>query len=143
MTRTLSLDVGDRRIGVALSDPEGILASPYIIIERKSDKEDIEAILRITEQERVGRIIIGLPRSLSGELGEQAGKVKAFADMLGNSVPVPVEMRDERLSTVSARRLMREAGTRKRSGKKRRGERDDAIAAAVILQDYLDEVRRG
>lgn len=120
-----------------MSDPEGILASPFKVLERKSGKEDIEAILQIIERERIGRVIIGLPRSLSGKLSEQAHKVESFAGVLKNSTHVPVEMRDERLSTVEAKRLMKESG-----GKRKERERhDDAIAAAVILQDYLDELR--
>ncbi len=119
-----------------MSDPEGILASPHSIIERKTDKEDVETILQIIEHEGVGKVLVGLPRLLSGRLSEQAHKVEAFIETLKNSVRVPVEMRDERLSTVEANRLIRESGKRKR-----REAHDDAFAAAVILQGYLDEVR--
>ena len=136
MTRSLGLDIGDKRIGVALSDPQGILASPLTIIDRTGETADFEAIIDIVGQQQVGRIIVGLPRSMNGSLGMQAEKVKAFVGQLCGHIEIPLEFRDERLSTVSARRLMREAG----GGKKRKEKaRDDAIAAAIILQGYLDE----
>ncbi|MFH1639545.1 MAG: Holliday junction resolvase RuvX [Chloroflexota bacterium] len=137
MKRFLALDIGDMRIGVAMSDPEGILASPFIIMERIDETKDIEGISRIITEKDVGRVIVGLPRSLSGALGAQAAKVKKFTGKLQGLVDVPVEFRDERLTTVTAQRLMREARTKKSPRKKR----DDAIAAAVLLQSYLDEVR--
>lgn len=117
---------------MAMSDPGGILASPLTIIERRDEVADIEAIHDIVRQNRVALIVIGLPRSMAGGLGPQAEKVKAFTEALAEHIQVPLEFRDERLSTVSARRIMREV-------KKTRGTRDDAIAAAVILQGYLDE----
>ncbi len=137
MTRTMGLDVGDRRIGVALSDPTGMLASPHTIIERQDELKDIEAILAIVSQNQVQRIIIGLPRSMSGNIGAQAEKVIAFAKALSNSTKVPTEFRDERLTTKEAQRLM-QANESKKGRKKGR---DDAIAAALILQGYLDEIR--
>ena len=135
MTRSLGLDIGDKRVGVALSDPQGILASPLTIIHRQDEAADFEAVVNIISQHQVGRIIVGLPRSMDGTLGKQAEKVKAFVDRLISHIKVPLEFRDERLSTVSARRLMREAGAKKTRGKAY----DDAAAAAVILQGYLDE----
>lgn len=135
--RILALDVGDRRIGVALSDPLGILASPLTIIERRDEAVDIAAIGALVSEHKVGRVIAGMPLSLAGESGMQAGKVKAFLDKLAPSLDVPLETRDERFSTLTARELMLEAGAK---GKKRR-KPDDAAAAAVILQSYLDEHR--
>ena len=123
--RSLALDVGDKRIGVALSDPLGVLASPLTIIDRADEVTDIAAIVKIIEQHRVGSVIVGLPLSPDGGLGSQAEELRL-------SVAVPIEYRDERLSTVTARRLMR-------SAKKDRKARDDAMAAMVILQSYLDE----
>jgi len=133
--RYLGLDIGDRWIGVALSDPLGKLASPLTIIKRQDDLADLEAITRIIDQHDVKRVIVGLPRSLDGSLGVQAEKVEAFTQQLRRKTEVPVEFRDERLTTVSARRLMREANTKKT----RKETRDDAIAAALILQGFLDE----
>ena len=128
----MSLDVGDKRIGVALSDPYGILASPLTIISRQNEAVDIESIIHIVSQRQVGLIIVGLPRSMNGSLNKQAEKVKAFTQNLGKQSRVPIELRDERLSTVSARRLMQDA-------RNKRARHDDAIAAAIILQGYLDE----
>ena len=138
--RILGLDFGDRRIGVAMSDPEGILATPLTIIERTSDEADVKSIADIMIGEHVGKIIAGLPRSMRGDEGIQAEKVKSFADKLSRMINAPLEYRDERFSTVSAGRLMREARTKKPS-KDSKKVYDDAVAAAVILQDYLDEVR--
>jgi putative Holliday junction resolvase len=132
ITRTLGLDVGDRRIGVALSDPQGVLASPLTIISCRNETADIEAVASIISQHQVERVIVGLPRSLNGSLGKQAEKVKAFVQSLSSQIKIPVEFRDERLSSVSARRLIQDAG-------RKRVRHDDAIAAALILQTYLDE----
>jgi len=131
----LGLDIGDKRIGVALSDPGGVLASPLVIIERKDAELDIRAITDIVDQHQVGQIVVGFPRSMDGSTGGQAGKTKDFTQRLSSHTDVPVVFRDERLTTVSARRLKREAGTRKTRHKVRY----DAMAAAIILQDYLDE----
>jgi len=131
------LDIGDKRIGVALSDTLGILASPLTIIDRKEEKQDIEAIINIVNQHQVKQVIVGLPRSLDGSIGGQAEKVIAFINYFRKYTQVPVEFRDERLTTVSARRLMREAKPKHTRMKAR----DDAVAAALILQGYLDENR--
>jgi len=138
-TRCLGLDIGDKRIGVALSDPHGVLASPFTIIDRRGGMADIGAIIDIISQHQVGQIVVGLPRSMDGSLGKQAEKVKAFVDKLCSHTRVPLEFRDERLSTVLAKRLMRAGSAKKRRGKAR----DDAAAAAIILQGYLDEEHRG
>lgn len=134
MTRCLGLDFGDKRIGVALSDAEGILASPLTIIDIRSRKTIIEAIVDIVEKNQVGKIIIGLPRMMDGIIGEQAKKTQVFAEELICHIEVPVEFRDERLSTVSAKRMMQSV---RKAGKVRH----DSIAAALILQSYLDESR--
>ncbi len=135
ITRSLGLDIGDKRIGVALSDPMAVLASPLTIINRQDDLADPEAITGIINQYSVERVIVGLPRSMDGSIGKQAEKVLAFTRKLRQHTKVPVEFRDERLTTVSARRLMRASYTKRA----RKESRDDAIAAAIILQAYLDE----
>lgn len=117
---------------MALSDPGGILATPLTIIERQDEETDITAIHDIITRNQVGRIIVGLPRSMEGATGKQARKVEAFVGELTKRIKVPLEFRDERLTTVSARRLMKESGKKKEA-------RDDAFAAALILQGYLDE----
>lgn len=132
--RVLGLDIGDRRIGVAISDPVGIIASPLTIVSGEDIPLAVRAIIEIAVSREAGRIVVGLPRSMDGTLGPQAIKVQAFVDELRKQTALPVEVRDERLSTVQARRLMHDSGRR---GKKKIF--DDAAAAAVILQSYLDE----
>jgi len=128
----LGLDIGDRWIGVAMSDPQGILASPLTIINRTDEQSAVNAIITIIEQNQVGVVVAGLPISMNGSIGSQAEKVQDFIRELSQHTEVPIEFRDERLTTVSARKLMKM--TRK-GGKVR----DDAMAAALILQAYLDE----
>ena len=135
--RSLGLDIGDKRIGVALSDPIGILATPLTIINCRDETADIEAIINIIIQREVGQVIVGLPRSMDGSLGQQAEKVKTFTQKLCNRTEVPIEFRDERLTTVLAKRLKQAVN----APKTREKVRYDAIAAALILQGYLDEAR--
>src|SRR5512139_1773089 len=134
--RSLGLDIGDRRVGVAISDALGMLARPLTVVERRSDEADVAAILALVKEHDVQQIVAGLPRTLAGSLGSQAEKAEAFAAKLRSSSPVPVLLRDERLSTVSARRLLQESG--QRPAQKAKG-RLDAAAAAIILQGFLDE----
>lgn len=136
MGRALGLDVGDRRIGLALSDSGGILASPLTIIEHTTVTADIEAILKIAKEREVERIIVGLPRLMNGDIGPQAKKVQIFAEAMRSKTAIPLEFRDERLTTVTAVRLKQETSSKK----KKRNLRYDAMAAAVILQDYLEEM---
>ena len=96
---------------------------------------DVAVITDIISQHQIKKVIVGLPRSMDGSLGKQAEKVKAFTQKLCSHTEVPVEFRDERLTTVSAKRLMRAANTKRA----KRKTRYDAIAAALILQGYLDE----
>ncbi|MBT9149631.1 MAG: Holliday junction resolvase RuvX [Dehalococcoidia bacterium] len=132
--RFLGLDVGDKRIGVAMSDPLGILASALTLIEGKSDSAALEAILDLVEKNEVGCVVVGLPRSMDGSVGKQAARVDAFVKELSKLTDVPIKMWDERLSTIAADRLLRDAGRDRHQIKNRR----DAVAAAVILQGYLD-----
>ncbi len=137
--RTLGLDIGDKRIGVAISDPEEILASPLATITREDDKKAIDDIIKLVDQNNVERIVVGLPYSLDGSIGGQANKVMDFAERLSKHTRASMEMWDERLSTVAVERLLREAGKKKAKNKKR--ERRDAAAAAFILQGYLDSLK--
>ena len=130
----MGLDVGDSRVGVALSDPLGIMASPLTIISRQNDGTDIAAVLDIVRKNDVIRIIIGLPLSMDGTLGAQAEKVKDFTAILQHHTDLPIEFRDERLSTVVAKRIVQSVR------KTNRGTRYDAAAAALILQSYLDDI---
>ena len=134
----MALDVGDRRIGVALSDPTGMLATPVTAIDRVAAKpSDIDEILRIAREQGAEAIIVGLPLSLSGAEGDQAKSVRAFISDLSARTGLPVDTVDERYSTVQARRMLHETGARR---SRDRG-RVDASAAAVILQAYLDAQR--
>ena len=134
----MALDVGDRRIGVALSDPTGMLATPLIAVDRVAAKpSDIDQILRIASEHDAESIIVGLPLSLSGAEGDQAKGVRAFISDLSARAALPIDTVDERYSTVQARRMMRESG----AGRSRDRGRVDASAAAVILQAYLDARR--
>ncbi len=137
VTRVLGIDAGDKRIGIALSDPEEILASPLTIINTTDEESDIAAILDIIREYEIGKIIAGIPMSLNGSIGPQAEKVRSFIEKLRSRTEVPIEYRDERLTTVSAMRFARGVAQQRR-GKK---ERYDDRAAALILQGYLDEHR--
>lgn len=135
--RILSLDVGEKRIGVAMSDPMGILASPLTQINVTGTKAAIEDILELVRQHEVERIIAGLPYSVDGSLGPQAQKVRSFLQKLSENLDIPIETWDERYTTVAAEGKMVEAGIRK----DRRKKQIDAAAATIILQEYLDTVR--
>jgi putative Holliday junction resolvase len=135
--RVMALDIGDRRIGIALSDPGQILARGLEVLRRRSRESDMAAIASLVEEHEVEKIIVGHPRRLNGTVGEQARKVEAYARALQEAVEIPVILWDERFSTLRAQKAMIEAGRRRRERKRRL----DAVAAAVILQDYLDSLR--
>jgi putative Holliday junction resolvase len=138
----LGLDPGDARIGVARSDPSGLLATPIETVQRGRGDLARIAELIVEEQdgdpERVVELVVGLPRSLSGREGPAAVKVREWAGRLARAVaPIPVRLADERLTTVSAEAMLRDRG---RSGAERRAVVDQA-AAVVILQHVLDTER--
>ena len=130
----LGLDVGEKRIGVALA--EGSIAIPLTVIKRVEDAADLQRVISLAHEHNVDIIVVGLPFSMDGSIGAQAEGVLEFAGALGQVTDIPVDTYDERLSTVEADRLMREAGTKR--GKRK--ENLDALAAAVILQDYIDRM---
>ena len=132
--RTLGLDIGEKRIGVALSDSEGILATALTVIERKSDDTALKNIIALAEEHEVERIVVGLPISLDGSVGPQAQRVQSFADALNERTELPVVTWDERFSTSDAERVLMEAGLKRDKRKKRL----DSVAAAFILQGYID-----
>jgi putative Holliday junction resolvase len=133
----LGLDIGDKRIGVAISDPEEILASPLAIITREDDKKAIADIIELVDRHGVARIVVGMPYSLDGSIGGQANKVIDFAERLSKHTRASMKTWDERLSTVAVERLLREAGSKKAGKRTKR----DAAAAAFILQGYLDSLK--
>ena len=137
--RVVGLDLGSRRIGVAVSDPSGIIASPHSVIERSGDvNADHEAIAALVAEEMADRVVVGLPISMGGGMGPAARAATAEAEALATVLPVPVETFDERLTTVAADRLL--LAGRVRGGARRRVV--DKIAAAVILQGWLERQAR-
>jgi putative holliday junction resolvase len=132
--RSLCLDVGERRVGVALSDAAGWLASPLATVERREAQRDFARIAALVQEHAAERVVIGLPRSLDGSIGPQARRVQRWAGRLQAHLAVPMVYWDERYSTAEAARLLAALPPRRRPG-------IDAAAAAVILQDYLDAGR--
>ncbi len=138
--RILGLDAGDRRIGVAISDPDRHFALPLRSIERNG--HEFDAIGSLVRDEEVTEVVVGLPLSLSGESGKQAQSATAFADDLAARLQLPVHLWDERLSTQEAIR-MGQGERRGGRGSRQRGPQIDvdAMAASIILQAYLDRQR--
>ena len=131
--RILGLDVGDVRIGIAVSDETRLIATPHSVYTRVGWGPDVKHIQRIYAEARGALVVCGLPRNMDGSVGFQAEKVMAFAEQL-RKAGLPVVFQDERLSTVSAHQALIEGGMRRDS---RKGT-VDKVAAAVILQSYLD-----
>jgi putative Holliday junction resolvase len=131
----LGLDLGQSRIGVAISDPERRVAVPIGTI-RTGAPADVKAIAAIVREEGISQIVVGHPISLSGRKGEAADHAERFAQALNDFLHVPVVLRDERFTTVQAERQLGQAGVRGRA----RREVVDQTAATIILQDYLDSV---
>lgn len=130
----MALDIGDKRIGVAVGESTIGLALPLTTISRTSQAQDIEAVLSIVTEKHITTIVIGIPFSLSGQIGSQAKKVTYFAKLLGNHTLVPIKTVDERYSTVQAKKLITESGGKTTRDKSR----IDAAAATVFLQSYMD-----
>ena len=136
--RVLGLDVGDRRIGVALSDSLGLTAQPLAVLQRHGAAKDVEAVRALVTQHEVGVIIVGLPLTMQGISGPQADKVTAFSAALRRRVAVPVKFIDERLTTVQGERALLETGASRR----KRKQIIDQVAAQLILQQFLDTHRQ-
>ncbi len=132
--RSLALDPGSARLGLALSDAGGCLALPLEILPRDPADAWLERLARIIRERGVELLVVGMPLTLSGERGPAAEQTEALVTRLREALPVPVETWDERLSSAQVEREMRDAGL---SSRERRGA-VDACAAAVILQSYLD-----
>jgi putative Holliday junction resolvase len=133
MARLLGLDIGERRIGVAVSDPTQTVARPLTTIVRASRQEDFEAVEGLVQKHEAEGIIVGLPISLDGTEGPQARQTRRYAERLSAAVSVPIEYWDERYSSATAAEILQSRGR----GRHTRGE-IDATAAAVILQSYLN-----
>lgn len=129
----MALDVGNKRIGVALSDELQILAQPLYTIHRKGIERDIEEIVKIINDNNVEEVIVGLPKNMDGTTGFQGEKSIKFAEVLRQSTDRPLIMWDERMTTISARRIMIENDVKQKDKKNL----VDTIAAVVILETYL------
>ncbi len=137
--RVVGLDLGARRIGVAVSDSGGVLATPYTVIPRSGDEvADRARIADVVRELAAEAVVVGLPLSLDGSVGPAATAAEAEAVALGQVLDVPVECHDERLSTVSAERSLAASGVK---GAARRRKVVDQVAAAVLLQSWLDSRR--
>ena len=137
MSIILGLDIGDARTGVAISDELGIAAHPLCTIHRKSRKAVLAELQELVTAHKVERIVVGLPLQLDGETGTQARKVKRFAERLEQQVNLPIVFWDESFTTFEAAQILR--GTKKR--RKKRKQVIDQVAAVLILEGYLEELR--
>jgi putative Holliday junction resolvase len=135
--RVLALDVGERRIGVAVSDISRVLASPYTTLHATPVAVFFKKIQHIIASEEIVHVVVGLPISLSGHEGPQALRIRQFIDTLAQHVSLPITTCDERYTSAAAERLMIEAGLRP----EQRKARIDEVAASIILQDWLDTQR--
>jgi putative Holliday junction resolvase len=134
MSILLGLDIGDTRIGVAISDDLGVAAHPLCTLTRKNRQVDLIVISDLVSIHGVERVIIGLPISLDGSLGGQAEKVQKFAKRLEHAIDVPIEFQDERFTTAEAEEILRELN---KDARKQKGLIDE-VAAVLILKDYLN-----
>lgn len=134
MGRVLGLDVGERRIGVALSDPLGLTAQRLTLIVRHELARDVEAVAAVANEHEVDAVVVGLPLTLQGQRGEQAHRVLGFVEALRGKLNCPVRLWDERLTTVQGERALLETGASRRQRKRL----IDQVAAQLILQAYLD-----
>ena len=130
----MALDLGEKRIGIALSDPTRTIAAPYAVIGRKSRAEDVARYAQLIAERKVTLLVIGLPITLAGEEGQRAAWVRNYAATLAEQLPVPILFHDESLTTIEAETSLRAQGKRGRKVK----EQVDAVAAAIILQSWLD-----
>jgi putative holliday junction resolvase len=135
--RVLGLDIGARRIGVAVSDPDGRVATPLKVLDARTLPGDMTPLRRIVEDYEVGLLVAGLPLTLAGEEGPQASEVRDRAEELARALRLPLELWDERLTTTEAARTMAASGVSARESKAA----VDMVAAALILQGFLDSRR--
>jgi putative Holliday junction resolvase len=134
--RILGLDIGDRTIGIAISDPLGFTAQGITTIRRKNITIDMDELLKICKEYSVETIVAGLPKNMNGTVGPQSEKVLAFCEILKEKIDIPIKMWDERLTTVAAHKAMLEADLSRAKRKKL----VDKVAATYILQGYLDSL---
>ncbi len=131
--KILSVDFGDARTGLAACDPQEMLASPVGVIHSYHMEQTATEVVKAAQDCNAELVIVGYPRNMNGTVGERAEKCAAFAEMLKAQLPIPVELWDERVTTVQAHKIMNATNTR---GKKRK-DTVDAVAAVLILENYL------
>lgn len=136
--RVMAIDYGDARTGIAFSDPTGTLVGDSYVIKSYSLEKTLENICAAIADKQPDVIVVGYPKNMNGTVGPRAEKSAVFADALREKTTVPVVLRDERLTTVDAHRILSDVG---KSGKKRK-ETVDAVAASLILENYLSELKR-
>jgi putative Holliday junction resolvase len=136
--RVMALDVGGRRIGVALSDTTRVLASPLTTLRAEPRDRVLSEIAALVQRHEVVEVVVGLPLTLSGEIGPQAHLIQLFVERLKGVLTAPIHMLDERLTTVAAERMMLDLGIKP----EQRKARIDEVAASIILQDFLDSTRQ-
>ena len=136
--RVLGLDLGTTRIGVALSDPTGMFASPLSVVQCRGRANDLARLKEVVESSEAEQVVIGMPTTLRGEQGLAAQQAEEFARELAEQLDVPVTTWDERMTTVVAERALIAAGERRETRRDKR----DKVAAAVMLQSYLDAQRQ-
>jgi putative Holliday junction resolvase len=134
MERILGLDVGDKTIGVAVSDPLGLTAQGVTTIKRVGKKKDYQAIQDLIKEYQVKKVVVGLPKNMNNTLGPQGEKVIKFAEKIKNKFKIDLIYIDERMTTMSAERILIEGDVRRENRKKY----IDKLAATYILQTYLD-----
>ncbi len=138
-TRFLGVDYGSVRIGLSLSDPMKIIAQGYTTIQ--NDERSVDSILEIIREQNIEKIIVGKPLNLKGEMGSKAEEVEGFVRRLKKATTVEIVQIDERFTSVMAQRSIISMGTKKKQRQNNRGKIDE-VAAAILLQGYLDTVKR-
>lgn len=133
--KIISLDIGTVRIGIATSDIMEIIASAYEVYRRKNFEADVKYLADLVSKLGAGEIVIGLPLKLDGSEGQSVEMARSFGERLSDITGIPVIYQDERLSTVSAERILIESGMRR----EKRKDKIDSVAATIILQTYLDK----
>jgi len=141
--RAIGIDFGERRIGIALSDPEGRMALPWGTLERRNDRSAVRQIAELARQEGVGRLVLGDPRASDGAAGPASERVRRFGLRLAEVSGLPVELIDESLTSVAAAERLRAAGVDARRSRERKGRQAsiDAVAAALLLEEALGGAR--
>ena len=136
--RILGIDYGHKRLGLALSDEGETLASPLPVYQRRGLDQDLAFLTALIGEKEAGRIVVGLPRNMDGSLGEMANEVLAFVETLKKKTDLPIDTFDERLSSAEAERVLIQADL----SRKRRKTLRDSLSAVLILQGYLENLRK-